>query len=74
MVVSLCVFVQWLVMVPVAIAGLIIALGGAAYTIPLAPAMAVYGFVVWRIGLGMATRWAFWRQPELLLAVDQRRG
>ena len=53
---------------------MIIALGGAAVHDSRSPAVAVYGYVVWRIGLGMATRWAFWRQPELLLAVDPRRG
>jgi ABC-2 type transport system permease protein len=74
MIVMVCLLIQWLVLVPVGIAGLIIAVGGAAFTIPLAPAIALYGFVVWRAGLGMATRWAFWRQPELLLAVDPRRG
>jgi hypothetical protein len=62
------------VLFPVAIASVMIALGGAVFTIVLGPAIAVYGFVVWRIGLGVATRWAFWRQPELLVAVDPRRG
>jgi ABC-2 type transport system permease protein len=74
MLITMCLFVQWIVLTPVAIAGVIIALGGAAYTLALAPAVAVYGFMLWKVGLGMASRWAFWRQPELLLAVDPRRG
>jgi ABC-2 type transport system permease protein len=74
LVVMTCVFIQWLVLIPVAIAGAIIAIGGAVFSIPLAPAVALYGYAVWRIGLDMATRWAFWRQPELLLAVDPRRS
>jgi len=74
MVMMLCLLVQWLVLTPVGIEGAVIAFGGVAFSIVLAPAVAVYGYVVWRTGLGMATRWAFWRQPELLLAVDPRRG
>jgi hypothetical protein len=40
----------------------------------LSPFIALYGYVLWRIGVGMAVRWGFWRQPELLTAVDPRRS
>jgi ABC-2 type transport system permease protein len=66
--------VQGLLLSPVAIASaLCVALWPTGLVI-VAPACAVYGYVLWRQGTAMAERWAWWRQPELLLAVDPRRG
>jgi ABC-2 type transport system permease protein len=31
-----------------------------------------YGLVVWRIGLSMATRWVWWRLPELLTLISPK--
>lgn len=67
-------FLQVLLLLPVAIAtGLCVAFAPA-LLIVVAPACAAYGFALWRLGLASAVRWAWWRQPELLLAVDPRRG
>ena len=39
----------------------------------IAPLAVGYAFVLWRMGLRMADQWAWWRQPELLRAVDPAR-
>jgi hypothetical protein len=70
----LAVFVQGVLLAPVAIAtGICVALAPVGLVI-VVPACAAYGYVLWRQGVTMAERWAWWRQPELLLAVDPRRG
>jgi ABC-2 type transport system permease protein len=66
--------IQAVLLIPVAIA-----VGAAAALWPVglvvvAPACALYGYALWRGGIAMAERWAWWRQPELLAAVDPRRG
>jgi ABC-2 type transport system permease protein len=64
---------QAVILAPVAIAaGLCVSLAPAALVV-VAPLCAVYGFGLWRAGVAMSERWAAWRQPELLLAVDARR-
>ena len=66
--------VQGLLLAPVAIAtGVCIAVWPVGLVI-VVPACAAYGYGLWRQGISIAERWAWWRQPELLLAVDPRRG
>ena len=68
------VLVQGVLLAPVGIAtGICLAVAPVGLLV-VAPASAAYGFALWRAGTSMAERWAWWRQPELLLAVDQRRG
>ncbi|MGH9188091.1 MAG: hypothetical protein ACRD0U_20155, partial [Acidimicrobiales bacterium] len=74
LVLFVCTLVQQVLLAPVAIAATLAALFAPAALIVIAPAGAVYGWVLWRTGLTMAERWAWWRQPELLLAVDPRRS
>lgn len=74
MVAMLGLLVQQLILVPVGIVGLVIAFAGPGVSIVLAPVVAIYGYVVWRAGVSSAARWLFWRQPELLNAVDPRRS
>jgi ABC-2 type transport system permease protein len=74
LVLGLCGLVQQLAILPVAIAAIAIALTGPGVGLVLSPFIALYGYVLWRIGVGMAFRWGFWRQPELLTAVDPRRS
>jgi len=59
---------------PVAIAVGVSAARWPAALVVVAPSCALYGYALWRRGVAMAVRWAWWRQPELLLAVDPRRG
>jgi hypothetical protein len=65
---------QGLLLVPVVVAAGITAAQAPAALVVVAPACALYGYVLWRTGVNRAVRWAWWRQPELLLAVDARRG
>jgi hypothetical protein len=68
------IMVQGLLLAPVAIAtGVCIALWPVGLVI-VVPACAGYGYLLWRQGIAIAEGWAWWRQPELLLAVDPRRG
>jgi ABC-2 type transport system permease protein len=67
-------FVQGLLLAPVAIAAAVCAAVAPAALVIVAPACALYGYVLWRAGTANATRWAWWRQPEILLAVDPHRG
>jgi ABC-2 type transport system permease protein len=74
LVLTLAAVLQAVILAPVAIAaGLCVAFAPLALVI-VAPACAVYGYGLWQAGTKMAERWAWWRQPELLLAVDARRG
>jgi hypothetical protein len=73
MVVLACMAVQWVALIPVGIAAAIIVLQGPAWTLIVGPTVVLYGYGLWAAGVGYASRWAFWRQPELLLAVDPRR-
>jgi ABC-2 type transport system permease protein len=66
--------IQGVLLSPVAIASALCVLFWPVGLVVVAPACAVYGYVLWRLGTTMAERWAWWRQPELLLAVDPRRG
>jgi ABC-2 type transport system permease protein len=66
--------VQGVLLLPVAIAtGVALAVFPLALVV-VAPAAALYAFVLWRVGLRIAEEWAVWRQPELLAAVDPRRA
>jgi ABC-2 type transport system permease protein len=65
--------VQGALLTPVVIAATIAVLAFPPALIVVAPMAVGYGFVLWRVGLGMADRWAWWRQPELLKAVDPAR-
>jgi hypothetical protein len=66
--------VQGVLLSPVAIASALCVAFWPTGLIIVAPACALYGYLLWRQGTAMAERWAWWRQPELLLAVDPRRG
>ena len=68
------VLIQAVLLTPVAIAVGVSAARWPAALVGVAPACALYGYALWRRGVAMAVRWAWWRQPELLLAVDPRRG
>jgi hypothetical protein len=68
------VLAQQVILIPVGIIGAVLVLVGPGLSIVLAPAAALYGCVVWRAGVNSAARWLFWRQPELLNAVDPRRS
>ena len=72
-IVSLCALVQGLLLAPIAIAASVAAAVAPAALVPVAAGAALYGFGLWRAGVAMAERWAWWRQPELLLAVHPRR-
>ncbi|QXC61542.1 hypothetical protein KSP35_01445 [Aquihabitans sp. G128] len=66
--------VQNLVLAPIAVAsGLAVAFAPAALLV-VAPVGAAYGYGIWRAGLGMAVRQGWWREPELLAAVDPARS
>ncbi len=67
-------FAQGLLLVPVGVAAGVTAAEAPAALVVVAPACALYGYMLWRTGVNRAVRWAWWRQPELLLAVDARRG
>jgi ABC-2 type transport system permease protein len=66
--------VQGVLLSPVALASALCVAFWPTGLVIVAPACAAYGYVLWRQGTAMAERWAWWRQPELLLAVDPRRG
>jgi hypothetical protein len=69
----LALLIQGVLLSPVAIATAIaIALYPPLLAV-VALAAAGYALLLWRAGLSMAESWAWWRQPELLLAVDPRR-
>lgn len=68
------VLAQGVLLTPVVVATSVCVAEAPAALVVVAPACAVYGYVLWRAGIAMAERWAWWRQPELLLAVDPRRG
>jgi hypothetical protein len=38
------------------------------------PLAVVYGFILWRVGLGLGTAWLTSHQPELLAALSIRRA
>src|SRR5207253_2211828 len=69
----LAMFVQAALIAPIAIATAIALAVQPVLLVVVAPAAAAYAWLLWRAGLSMATNWATWRQPELLLAVDPSR-
>jgi ABC-2 type transport system permease protein len=69
-----CSLVQQVAVVPLVIVGVVIAVAGPVVGLVLSPVVVLYGYLLWRTGVGMAVRWGFWRQPELLTAVDPRRS
>ncbi len=66
--------VQGMLLAPVAIATAVCAAVAPVALIVVAPLCAAYGYALWRAGVGIAERSAWWRQPEMLLAIDPRRG
>jgi ABC-2 type transport system permease protein len=72
--VMLAMAIQALLLSPVVIAAAIAVVVNPWLLAVVAPAAAGYGFLLWRAGLRVAGEWAWWRQPELLLAVDPRRS
>jgi len=66
--------VQGVILLPVALAGAVCVAVAPLALLVVAPLCTAYGYGLWRAGVTMAERWAFWRQPELLLAVDASRG
>ena len=66
--------IQGVLLAPVAVATAVTAAIAPVALIVVAPACAVYGYALWRMGVSVAERWAWWRQPELLTAIDPRRG
>jgi ABC-2 type transport system permease protein len=73
LVIMLAAIVQAVILAPVAIAATVCVAVAPVALLIVAPVSALYGYGLWRAGVGMAERWAWWRQPELLLAVDARR-
>src|SRR5205814_1080518 len=69
-IVMCCFIVQWLLLAPLGIAGLLLVTIGPAASIVVVPLALGYGALMWRVGLDVAERWAFWRQAELLAAID----
>jgi len=61
--------VQGVLLAPVAIAAGLCASFAPAALLVVAPACAVYGGLLWWAGLGVAVRWAWWRQAEILEAI-----
>jgi ABC-2 type transport system permease protein len=74
LIMALAMIVQAVLLAPVAVAAALCATFAPLALVVVAPACAVYGYGLWHAGVGIAERWAWWRQPELLLAVDARRG
>jgi ABC-2 type transport system permease protein len=72
-VLMVCVLVQGLLLAPIAVAAAVAAATAPIALGPVAVGAALYGWLLWRAGVGMAERWVWWRQPELLLAVHPRR-
>lgn len=72
--IMVAVVVQTVLLSPVAIAAAVCVAVSPVWLVVVAPACAAYGYGLWRAGVAIAERWAWWRQPELLLAVDPRRG
>ena len=66
--------VQGLLLAPVAIATAVSAAVAPIALVVVAPLCAAYGYALWRAGVAIAERSAWWRQPEMLLAIDPRRG
>ncbi len=69
-----CSVVQNLAIAPVAIATLVAVRVAPVSLVVVAPACAVYGALLWWVGLSTATGYARAHQPELLQAVDPARS
>lgn len=65
---------QNLLMAPVAIGAVVALLLGPVWLFGVAPLAVAYGYAVWRMALRMAVAHAWWREPELIAAVDPARS
>ena len=74
MLIMIAVLVQSVLLGPVVIAAGVCVAVAPGLLVVVAPVCAAYGYALWRLGISTAERSAYWRQPELLLAVDPRRG
>jgi ABC-2 type transport system permease protein len=68
------VVIQNMLLAPVAIAAFGAALINPVALVVVTPLSIVYGAVLWRTGLTIATSWARTHQPEILAAIDPARG
>ena len=65
---------QNLLMAPVAIGTAVALWLGPGWLVAAAPLAVAYGYAIWRVALQMAVQHAWWREPELLAAVDPARS
>lgn len=63
--------VEGLLCVPFVIA-VLVSLHSAPLLYAVAAASVAYGYAIWRTGIGMATRWVWWRLPELLVLISPK--
>jgi len=73
-VVAVAVGVQALVSAPPALAMAIAGAHSAPAAALVGPFAVVYGYGIWRLGMRLTVAWAWWREPEILAAVDATRS
>ncbi len=71
---TIALVVQLVVAAPPAVAVLIAAANSTAAALVVAPFAAAYGYGAWRLGVKVAVDWAWWREPEILAAIDPTRS
>jgi ABC-2 type transport system permease protein len=71
---SVALVVQVVVAAPPAVAVLIAATHSSIAALVVAPFAAAYGYGAWRVGVKVAVDWSWWREPEILAAVDPTRS
>ncbi|HEY4378220.1 MAG TPA: hypothetical protein VGM93_13725, partial [Acidimicrobiales bacterium] len=69
-----CIVLQNLLVAPAAVAIALAATRAPIALVIVVPVVAAYAALVWRAGLTMAIDWGWWREPELLTAVDPGRS
>jgi ABC-2 type transport system permease protein len=69
-----CALLQNVILLPIVVAGLVVAVLGPGWLLLVAPLSAIYGAALWWGGLVLADRWGSARRPEILALVDPARG